>query len=102
MEINRRYSFRGRTRGGYCFWKKDGIENISVLNLNVLWNTFKEMGFTQEEIELVYILAFASIDFHEWLHIFIHRESRIEKRHHTSDGCEDFVRKSHEVLLEYI
>jgi len=84
--IHRRSSMRGRTRIAAAYWTWNGIENVIQYNWNKMWDWLQEEGLTKEpEI----ITAFVCIDFHEWLHIWIRRNT--PNSYIVTDSCEEFI-----------
>lgn len=96
MEVHRRIGFRGRTNLGYAHWKYKGIENVISLYLNMIadhtlalhggrWPTNSKM------FEQLFIYYFTLVDFHEWLHLFIRRESGVKNTYFVDDNCHDWM-----------
>lgn len=95
-EPTRIYSFKGRKNWATASWKKNGIKNVITIYLNKWGDWIKEEGNWDDE--LLNTKIFILLDFHEWLHLFIHRDSGLKNTYICTDECEKFIEEAHEVL----
>lgn len=96
LEVHRRISFRGRTNLGYAHWKYKGIKNVITLYLNKLTeHTLDLHGGSHpphtKMFEQLFIYYFTLVDFHEWLHLFIRRESGLKNTYFVTDEVHDWM-----------
>ncbi len=89
IDVTRDVSFRGRRNFAYAHWSKKGIRNVVTFNLNVIWKDVKEMPLKVRESYFAHV--FTILDFHEWLHLFIRRESGCRNTYFVTDDCHRFI-----------
>ena len=96
MDINREVSFRGRVYHGRAHWAKKGVKNVITYYLNVIGRDLRGAGYWDD----IYVVskAFIVLDFHEWLHLFIRRESGLKNTYIVTDECENFIREAQDYL----
>jgi len=102
VDIYRRdFSFRGRTHMASAHWTKKGVKNVITFYLNMIWKhiaaNYAYMNYDREEI---FAGHFTVMDFHEWPHLFIRRESGIKGTYVVTDDCEAFIEAAHEALAD--
>lgn len=100
IDVHRYASFRGRKCWARCYWKWKGEENVIHFYFNMWWKFFKERNW--QNWEAVFPIILSMMDFHEWLHLFIHRESGVKGTFIVTDGCEIFIERSHEALRDIL
>jgi len=94
MEVHRRFSFRGRVNSGYAHWSHKGIKNVITLYLNKITDdVFEIFGWPKHTLmfEELFLILFSEIDLHEWLHLFIRRESGMKNTYIVTQDVEDWI-----------
>ena len=88
------FSFRGRVNCAFAHWSKGGRRNVVTFYLNKMWEVIEEEDttiFGEDESFTYFLFYFASIDFHEFLHLWIRRN--LPNQYIVSDAVENFVTK---------
>jgi len=97
-EITREFSFRGRKYWAYAHWSKKGVPNVITFYLNMMGRSLREQDCFQDEETTARL--FIQIDFHEWLHLFIRRDSGLKNTFIVSESCEKFIHEAHNVFID--
>ena len=92
MDINRRISWKGRKNLAYAHWSRGDQKNVITYFMNMIGKYIKALekeigGMTEDVISVIW----TGIDFHEWLHLFIRRESGLTGTYMVTDSCEAFI-----------
>ena len=96
LEVERDISFRGRKYMGYAHWTKNGRKDVITLNLNMIHRHTRALWGDDEHM-LINVIS--SVDFHEWLHLYIRRRSGLRGTFTVSDDCHDVMYKMDDILL---
>lgn len=111
------FSLRGRKYLAYAHWSKKNAQtyrkNVVTFFLNRIFtetlhymNVFRHKEDCEflngDEMEKVFTIIFTSIDFHEFLHLFIRREVDYPNKHIVDKNTEDFICRSTQHLSQIL